>query len=678
MKNYIENIGLINAYLDKMLSKTERLSFENRLKNDAEFKQLYREQLAILEGVNRVGLKVEINAAKQSYVRAKWMRYVGVSVGVVLVSALIYSLIFKSETSQITESTNSIIKTVSDSIILEKTLENKAKEIVLPEKLVDSVKKRFTVVKRIVETIEDKELTKAYGGVKYMREVETLEDLGRFTRQEFNEFFPELKHLKSKRDTVFIESRINKAKYGYEEVAIKNNLNSKNEAKELKAADNELITFFKTVKKTPQIIEVNTEKDFKVTCREGTILTIPAKSFVDVKTGKLARGKINLEVIEYYKLSDMLLGNLTTKSDDKQLETGGMLCLEANKRGTRLKLKPGRKIQMIFNNKGKTNMQLFSGEENDEGVNWKLENKAEDNSLSIKDVPVVKLMEEDVTVHFQSIEYVPIYPGCESENNNDRRKCMSDAVDKLVKRKFNTSIAENLSLSGKQRIYSSFEIDEKGNIGKISVRAPAKQLGDETIRILELIPQLVPGKQNNKPVKTSYNLVFTITLEGETVSSNNSVTVKSDRRFTESFEKRVDSIKATNGILATISNNDIQRYSFSSSNLGWINCDRFVNSKKSKVKFKLKIKDTKGTNVKLVFKNISSILPSKKNADEFDFGNIPIDEEVVVIAIKKTKDKLFLAKEETTIKAKPKLNLEFKEVSIQELKKELENLSDSF
>jgi hypothetical protein len=96
MKNYIENIDLINAYLDKTLSKTERLSFENRLKNDTEFKQLYNEQLTILEGVNRVCLKEEINAAKQGYTRAKWMRYVGVSVGVVLVSALIYSFIFKS------------------------------------------------------------------------------------------------------------------------------------------------------------------------------------------------------------------------------------------------------------------------------------------------------------------------------------------------------------------------------------------------------------------------------------------------------------------------------------------------------------------------------------------------------------------------------------------------------
>ena len=188
----------------------------------------------------------------------------------VLVSALIYSFIFKSETSQITESTNSIIKTVSDSIIVEKTLKNKDSKIVLPEKLVDSVKNKFTVVKRIVETIEDKELTKAYGGVKYMREVETLEDLGRFTRQEFNESFPELKHLKSKRDTVFIESRINKAKYGSEEVVIKDNLNSKTEAKEFNLTDNELITFFKSVKKTPQIIEVNTEKDFSITCKEGT------------------------------------------------------------------------------------------------------------------------------------------------------------------------------------------------------------------------------------------------------------------------------------------------------------------------------------------------------------------------------------------------------------------------
>ena len=93
MENYIENIDLINAYLDNTLSQSERQAFEKKLDIDPEFKELYNGQLAILGGISRVDLKHEINAAKQSYVRAKWMKYMGVSVGIIIISTLIYSFI---------------------------------------------------------------------------------------------------------------------------------------------------------------------------------------------------------------------------------------------------------------------------------------------------------------------------------------------------------------------------------------------------------------------------------------------------------------------------------------------------------------------------------------------------------------------------------------------------------
>ena len=469
---------------------------------------------------------------------------------------------------------------------------------------------------------------------------------------------------KATRNDVSIEEVVNKEAVSKEKSLVKIDEVSQKTKPEPMAT--ELKAFFKLNKKQPQIIEVNTEKEFTVTCKEGTILTIPAKSFVDANTGKLARGKINLEVTEYYKLSDMLLANLTTKADGKQLETGGMLYLDANKKDEKLKLKPGRKIQIVFNNKGKKRMQLFSGEENSEGVNWKLQTEKNGS------------IEEDVEVDFSTIEIVPTYPGCENLSNNDKRKCMNDAINKIVSRKFDMEIAENLGLKGKHKIVIDFRIDKKGNVGEVNARASRKEVADEAVRVIEFLPQFIPGKQRGKPVRTRYSLVFNIQLEGKNTESSSVVFVKSDKNFIETFEKRLDSIESSNGILGTISNDHIARYAFATTKLGWINCDRFVNSKKQKVKFKLKIKDPNGTNVKMVFKSMSSILPSKKFADEFDFGLLPIDEEVIVIAIKKTKDKLYLAKKEMQTKRNPDLKLDFKEVTIQELKMELENLNSSF
>merc|ERR1712108_100530 len=61
--------------------------------------------------------------------------------------------------------------------------------------------------------------------------------------------------------------------------------------------------------------------------------------------------------------------------------------------------------------------------------------------------------EEDIEVPFAVIENVPIFPGCENEKgNNAKKQCMSDKIAKFVNRKFNTELAADLGLSGKQRI----------------------------------------------------------------------------------------------------------------------------------------------------------------------------------------------------------------------------------
>jgi len=63
---------------------------------------------------------------------------------------------------------------------------------------------------------------------------------------------------------------------------------------------------------------------------------------------------------------------------------------------------------------------------------------------------------EDVEVPFSVIENVPEYPGCEKGTNAQKRKCMSDKIAKFVQKKFNTDLAGDLGLSGKQKINVMF------------------------------------------------------------------------------------------------------------------------------------------------------------------------------------------------------------------------------
>lgn len=114
-------------------------------------------------------------------------------------------------------------------------------------------------------------------------------------------------------------------------------------------------------------------------------------------------------------------------------------------------------------------------------------------------------LEEDVD--FIRIEQVPIYPGCENQKtNDDKRKCMSEKITKLVQRKFDTELASDLGLTGKQVIHTQFKIDNKGHVMDIKTRAPHPKLEEEAARVINTLPEMAPGKQRDKPVGVIYNL----------------------------------------------------------------------------------------------------------------------------------------------------------------------------
>jgi len=128
--------------------------------------------------------------------------------------------------------------------------------------------------------------------------------------------------------------------------------------------------------------------------------------------------------------------------------------------------------------------------------------------VDVGDVEVFDTPEVIEEVPFAFIEDAPIYPGCEKfKTKAERKKCMSEKIQKLINRKFNTSIAEDLDLNkGVQRINVLFIIDEHGNVTGIQSRAAHPKLQKEAERVVKLLPQMQPGKQRNQNVKVKYTL----------------------------------------------------------------------------------------------------------------------------------------------------------------------------
>jgi len=111
---------------------------------------------------------------------------------------------------------------------------------------------------------------------------------------------------------------------------------------------------------------------------------------------------------------------------------------------------------------------------------------------------------------------------------------------------------------------------------------------------------------------------------------------------------------------------------FSSSRLGWINCDRFLNDNKPKIDYFVKIEDPVNTDIKIVFNDIKSISYGEEEDNEYIFRNIPIGQNITIVALKYQNKQYFLALKETKIQANGAPELTFQPVTIQNLKETLE------
>ena len=136
----------------------------------------------------------------------------------------------------------------------------------------------------------------------------------------------------------------------------------------------------------------------------------------------------------------------------------------------------------------------------------------QEEEIEVEEIEVEEVY-EDVEVPFAVIENVPEYPGCERGTNAEKRKCMSDKIAKFVQRKFNTDLAGDLGLSGRQRISVIFKIDKNGDVTGVRSRAPHPRLEKEAARVINMLPKMKPGRQRGKAVTVPYSLPITFQVQ---------------------------------------------------------------------------------------------------------------------------------------------------------------------
>ncbi|SRX53018.1 energy transducer TonB [Aequorivita sp. CIP111184] len=142
------------------------------------------------------------------------------------------------------------------------------------------------------------------------------------------------------------------------------------------------------------------------------------------------------------------------------------------------------------------------------------EAKQDEKIVEVKEIKEEVVEEEIADVPFAVIENVPIYPGCEKESGNEaKKKCMSSKISEFINKKFNSDLASDLGLEGRQRIAVQFKIDKNGKVVDVRARAPHPRLEKEAVDVVQSLPDMTPGKQRGKPVGVLYSLPIVFDIQ---------------------------------------------------------------------------------------------------------------------------------------------------------------------
>jgi bla regulator protein BlaR1 len=112
-------------------------------------------------------------------------------------------------------------------------------------------------------------------------------------------------------------------------------------------------------------------------------------------------------------------------------------------------------------------------------------------------------------VPFSVIDEIPIFPGC--EDVEDKRVCFNKMMQKHISKNFRYPIeAQEKGIQGRVNII--FTIGKDGVVQNLRMRGPDALLENEAKRIVDLLPNMKPGKQKGKEVDVPYSIPVTFKL----------------------------------------------------------------------------------------------------------------------------------------------------------------------
>ncbi len=140
--------------------------------------------------------------------------------------------------------------------------------------------------------------------------------------------------------------------------------------------------------------------------------------------------------------------------------------------------------------------------------------------------------EDDV---FKVVEEMPRFPGCEDKAGNERKDCATKNM--LMHIYTNIKYPKEARKAGIQGTsVAKFIVEKDGSISNIKIeRSLSEEIDAEVSRVVNTMPNFIPGKQRGKTVRVQFLLPVKFKLEGDAPTEKEKKVNSSDKVILESL-----------------------------------------------------------------------------------------------------------------------------------------------
>ena len=468
---------------------------------------------------------------------------------------------------------------------------------------------------------------------------------------------------------------------------------------------NEMLSLLNISEPNTFEIDVTEENQFKLS--KGTEVTIPNDAFCHMDGTPISGNEVVMKFKEAFDFQDMVDERLFTQTEDKILETGGMIHIEASQDGKPLKLKDGKEIELIFPlQESKEGMELFLGNEDDNGTIWEPTGQEITSRVDRSNVPPIFIdLTPILEFDFENLEEAPTltfsemmpYPKPARKSYKPFKENYSEEGYEEAMRKYNKVMEayekdklerpEKLSAWNKEvnRRFSILkrhfkqshnkEIIDKLKLNIFRLKDKKDEICND--RLVNALFNFMESEVGRIEYDTRQYLVKTFDKVTGDVVKYRGIDLPAYNMylgyhfipgFADALNEVRNNISRKKYEMGIVDKDVLGRYIVRSANLGWINCDRFLevsDDRKTRLEF---AKVSSDDQFFLIFKDIKSLIRPIDRNGKAVFKDVPLGEDVRLVAVSMKNGNAKMARRDFKIGSQRSNKLTFFNIGVEELK----------